>query len=282
MERDEIRRALGEMLGWQLSIYNLSFVYIGMLFAKSVTLRTFLLISISFFSARSAALLMNRYIGREIDLKNKKKSEMASLKIPKNALLAGFFAFSIIFVSSTYLLNKLAFTLSPVVLLLFIIDPRLKKHSSHRHFMIGTIESLDVIAGYVGALGSFPAIPGIYILMFGMIFIGAGFDIMYATIHRDFDKKYGLKTYAVKFGMRKALGISFYFHIVAAISLLAFAFLTRSYMIVGGAVIGAALLVTQHVGIGIDGNIDMFKRIMEYNTLLAVVLLLSVLITRFA
>ncbi len=279
----EVRRVLASLFVPWMIIYNISFVYIGMLLAPGAGLRAFVLITVAFMSARLAALIMNRYLGRELDLKNRKKLESdASLAVPKNVMLASFAILAAVFIFSAYMLNTLALALSPVVILLFIVDPKLKKHSASRHFSVGTIESIDVLAGYIGVAGAFPYSIGPYILVLGMIFIGSGFDILYSIIHMDFDRKHGLKTYPVRYGARNALRISAALHYLASAMILTFAILTGYVIVIIGAVASVVALMSQHVGIDPDDDIGVSRRINVYNAMLAAILLVSVALAKFA
>jgi 4-hydroxybenzoate polyprenyltransferase len=279
----EVRRVLASLFVPWMIIYNISFVYIGMLLAPGAGLRAFVLITVAFMSARLAALIMNRYLGRELDLKNRKKLESdASLAVPKNVMLASFAILAAVFIFSAYMLNTLALALSPVVILLFIVDPKLKKHSASRHFSVGAIESIDVLAGYIGVAGAFPYSIGPYILVLGMIFIGSGFDILYSIIHMDFDRKHGLKTYPVRYGARNALRISAALHYLASAMILTFAILTGYVIVIIGAVASVVALMSQHVGIDPDDDIGVSRRINVYNAMLAAILLVSVALAKFA
>ncbi len=261
-----------------LIIYNLSFAYIGMLLATGVSLRVFALITIAFMAARLAALLMNRYAGRELDLKNRKKlANDASLAVPRGALLVGFVALAALFVYTAYLLNTLAALLSPLVLALFIIDPMLKRRTASRHFSVGLMESFSPLAGYIGVKGAFPSAPAIYMLVAGMVLLGAGFDIIYSAMHTAFDRRHGLKTYPAEYGVDRAMGISAMLHAAAALMLIAFALYAGGWIVFAGSLAAAAVLALEHMGIRGANDRMLMKRFELYNPLIAVLLLACVL-----
>lgn len=278
MEGSKVASIIADLFRPELIVYNISFLYIGMLFAPKITIATFIILTLAFMSARLGALTMNRYIGREIDLQNKKKEKSPHLLIPKNGLLAIFIIFSAVFLASCYYLNPLALALSPLVLAFFILDPMLKRHTSNRHFSVGLIESFSAIAGYIGVTGSIPATPALYLLMLAMIFIGSGFDIIYSIVHVEFDKKHRLNTYATKYGVNNALKVSAAFHAIAAVLLLAFAFFSGYYIIFLGAAVAAVILAMEHMNIKKRDDRDLMKRVMLYNPVLASILLLCTII----
>jgi 4-hydroxybenzoate polyprenyltransferase len=263
---------------WMI-VYNITFVYIGMLLSQQTTLYAFFFITLAFMSARLAALLLNRYIGREVDLKNRKKrATEASLIVPKKMLLVSAVILSAVFVMSTYMLNTLAFALSPIVLLLFVADPMLKKHTSSRHFSVGLIESLNVLAGYIGVVGAFPVTITLYLLVAAIIFIGAGSDIIYSVTHVDFDRKEGLKTYPVKYGVSGALDISAIFHAIAACLAVTFAVASGLYPVLIGAVVASCSLALLHLDLEKADDKELARRFKLYNAGFAAILFISVVL----
>ena len=282
MEKVKINALIGSLFNPWFFLYNISFVYIGMLLANGLTLTIFILITIAFFSARTAAFIMNKYVGREIDLKNKKKLKQdASLSVPKKVLLSIFIIATVVFMACAYELNTLALLLAPLVLLLFIVDPMLKRHTPSRHFSIGLVESFSALAGYIGVTGAFPIALPLYFLMVGMIFIGSGFDIIYSVVYVDFDRKHGLRTYPVRYGVDGALKISAVLHAAASACLIMFASLVGSYVILIGALASIVTLSMEHIGINKNDDNDLMRRFKYYNSLLAMLLLASVVIFRF-
>ncbi len=280
MEENKIKRLLIELLAPQFMLFNLCFVYIGMLFAPSLTPLTILIITVAFISARSAGVLMNRYIGREQDLGNPKKaSRRVSLGIAKGTVLAFFVAAAAIFVACAYLLNSLSLYLTPIVLVLFVIDPVSKSYTNKRHVWLGAIESIDVMAGYIGAVGMFPTNLALYVLMMAILLVGIGLDSMISIVHAEFEKKQGMKTLASTMGVPKALEISLYSHIAAAALIVVFALLSGGIPILIGAILACAVLLLQHRGIRPYDDTDVVRRVALYNTLTSFILLISVAVS---
>lgn len=280
MEENKIKRLLIELLAPQFMIFNLCFVYIGMLFAPSLTPAVIALITIAFVSARSAGVIMNRYVGREQDMANPKKAgRRVSLKMQKRSVIALFAIFSSTFIVCAYLLNTLSLLLAPLVLALFVVDPVSKSYTNKRHFWLGTIESIDVMAGYIGATGAFPPIPAIYVLMIGIILVGVGLDSMISIVHADFDREHKLKSFASTLGVRKALDISLYSHIAAAALIMVFAIMAGGPVVLAGAVISSAVLLVQHINVNTTDDLSVVRRVALFNTLASFTLLVSVAIS---
>lgn len=75
-----------------------------------------------------------------------------------------------------------------------------------------------------------------------------GFDVIYACQDYEFDRKEGLKSIPVRFGIAKALWIARGFHIVTAIGFLLLLFVTQlSWWYIIGTVIASGLLIYEHM-----------------------------------
>lgn len=284
METGGALRIVKELFVPEMTIFNISFLYIGVFFANYVTLGKFVLITIAFISARASGLLMNRYIGREYDLKNEKKiKRMASLVVSRNNILVMFFVFAIIFIITTYFLNFLSFALSFLVLALFVIDPILKRYTRERHFSIGLIESFSLMGGYIGARGAIPNAFGIYVLMLGIIFIGSGFDMIVSIIHTKFDRTHRLQTYSSNYGITNTLKWSLAYHLMASFLIIIFALTTKSYIILIGSFVAVIVLVYEHIDINYKTihSKNLFSRAVTYNSIIGTILLFTIILSRF-
>lgn len=280
METDKLIRITKELFDLRFLVYNLCFVYIGMFLAQAYSIQIAVLITIAFVAARSAGILMNRYVGREEDLMNRSKVKtMPSLKVPKRTILMLFFACSAIFLLSAFLLNRLALILAPIPLIVFVIDPMTKRHTSKRHYVIGIIQSFDVIGGYIGASGAFPTSIPVYLLAFAILFIGNGLDILISVRKVKFDAKHKLKTIASTKGIHTALNYSIYSHINGSILLVLFAITTGSSIVIAGSIVASLFMLAQHIGIDPKNGADIVARVVKYNTLSALILFFSVFLS---
>ncbi|MDP8012132.1 MAG: 4-hydroxybenzoate octaprenyltransferase [Thermoplasmata archaeon] len=181
------------------TLFDLPFGYAGMLLANVITLKIFLLITISAISARIAGMIINRIEDLPLDKKNPrtKKRELVTGKISLKEAYIIFFISSIIFEISSILLNLLAGLFVPVILLLFYVYPKTKKFYAISHIFLGFSIGIIVLGGYIGAKGMFPTSPETYYLMIFVSFWIAGFDIIYQNQDTDFDKSVGIKSIPV-------------------------------------------------------------------------------------
>ena len=84
------------------------------------------------------------------------------------------------------------------------------------------------------------------------------------------------KTYAVKYGVDKALRISMVSHVIAIAFIILFALSSGSFAILIGSIGASAILLSEHSGIKGANDADFMKRFNIYNPALAVVILASV------
>ncbi len=267
---------LPELIKLEYTLFVLPFTYIGMLFAGIPTILQFLLITVALVCARGAAFSANRYFGWNYDIRNPKKINSPSVRnYHKNELFAVFLLFAIIFMTSAYLLNYLAFALAPLIILLIVLEPHAKKYTEHRHLSMGLIIGLAIPGGYIGMAGRFPLALPIYILLAGYAFFSAGNDIIYTINHRDFDKKEGLKTYPTKYRVKKALNISILYHVAAAALFIIFGVMLNSIFVVLGAELSYIILMTEHRNLDHKDSDSLRISFFNYNIAVSIVLLLA-------
>jgi 4-hydroxybenzoate polyprenyltransferase len=261
------------------TIFVLPFTYIGMLLARQFALPTFILITLALVFARGAAFTANRYSGFGLDAKNPKKKNFPSVSIySKNDLIFIFVAFAVLFELCAYLLNSLAALLAPIVLVIVIIEPIAKRYTSHRHLTMGLVIGLGILGGYVGASGAIPTTLPPYILLFGYAVFSGGSDVVHTLMHVDFDRKNGLKTYPVKYGVEKAKQISKYLHYWASALFIEFGALLGSTAIVAAGALTLAIFFFEHRNLSEKSDRSIATTFFYYNALVSIVMLLSVII----
>jgi len=167
--------------------------------------------------ARNAAMAFNRFIDREIDIKNPRTSirEIPAGIIKAKSALIFVIINSILFIVTTYFINQLTFHLSPVALLVILGYSITKKFTALCHLILGLGLSLAPIGAYLAVTGEFALLPILY--SFVVLLWVSGFDIIYALQDLDFDKEEELKSFPVFFGHKGALQVSSILHILSAL-----------------------------------------------------------------
>lgn len=205
------------------TLFDLPFGYAGMILANVITLKIFILITISAIAARIAGMVINRIEDLPLDKINPRtlKRELVTGKISLKEAYAIFIISSIIFELASIMLNTLAGIFAPVILLLFYIYPKTKKIPAISHIFLGFSIGIIVLGGYIGASGSFPSSPYTYYLMAFVSLWVAGFDVIYQNQDREFDENVGIKSIPVLLKGRITLPTAI-FYILSSIFLFLF------------------------------------------------------------
>jgi 4-hydroxybenzoate polyprenyltransferase len=209
------------MVKFSHTIFAMPFAFIGYFLAlhqsnSDFEWKLFVFVILCMVFARNAAMAFNRFIDREIDIKNPRtaiREIPAGIIRAKSALLFVIIN-SILFIATTYFINTLTFKLSPIALLVVLGYSLTKKFTSLCHLVLGLGLSLAPIGAYLAVTGEFALLPVLY--SFVVLFWVSGFDIIYALQDLDFDKEQELKSFPVFFGKKGALNASILLHILSA------------------------------------------------------------------
>ncbi len=215
---NKIRLTL-EMIKFEHTIFVLPFTFIGAFLAKGgiPSLEKIFLIFLAMTSARTAAMSFNRLIDREIDSKNPRTKDRA---LPQEKLSLKWvyaiigISFTLFFVA-TYNLNHLVFCLSPCALGVVLAYSYIKRFTWTTHLFLGLAMSLGPLGGWLAIKPKISATA--LFLTLGVMFWGAGFDIIYACLDYNFDIQEDLHSIPVRFGIKNALFISTLFHIITVV-----------------------------------------------------------------
>ena len=234
------------------TIFALPFAIIGFFLAvqyanHELSWKVFAMVLLCMVFARNAAMGFNRFIDRDIDEKNPRTAirEIPAGKIkPKSAL---FFVIlnSVLFILTTWFINKLVFFLSPVALLVVLGYSFTKRFTFLCHFILGLGLSLAPIGAYLSVTAKFDIVPLLF--SFIVLFWTSGFDIIYALQDDDFDKEQQLFSIPAWLGKKRSLIVSAVIHLIVAF-LIVFAGLTAEFDFLYwvGASAFIMLLVYQH------------------------------------
>ncbi|MCB0665917.1 MAG: putative 4-hydroxybenzoate polyprenyltransferase [Saprospiraceae bacterium] len=202
--------------------------------------------------ARSAAMAFNRYVDRHIDGTNPRTARREiprGVIHPRQALLFVIIN-SLLFVITTFWINRLCFYLSPVALLIILGYSYTKRFTFLCHLVLGLGLSLAPIGAYLAVTGQFALLPVLYSI--SVLCWVSGFDIIYALQDENFDKEKALFSIPSRFGARKSLLISNVLHILCALLIIVAAIISKRqidnlyFLHWAGAVIFIALLAYQH------------------------------------
>lgn len=233
------------------TVFALPFALIGFFLASSqfgFDWGNLVLVLMCMVFARSAAMAFNRYIDRDIDLKNPRTAEVREIPkgviSPKAALLFVIFT-SVNFIITTYFINTLCFYLSPIALIVVLGYSYTKRFTSLCHLVLGLGLALAPLGAYLAVSGEFALTPILFSI--AILFWVSGFDIIYALQDDNFDKENKLNSIPVFLGRKKALNLSKFFHLITFLSLAYAGVLLEINLLYWiGFTLFSALLIYQH------------------------------------
>ncbi len=234
------------LIGYFLAIYSNDFEF---------SIKTLLLVVMCMVFARNAAMSFNRVTDRFIDKRNPRTAsrEIPSGKIhPRNAFLFSMVN-SILFIATTFFINRLVFFLSPVALLVILGYSFTKRFTVLCHFVLGLGLSLAPIGAYLAVTGKWALLPVLYSLI--VLLWVAGFDIIYSLQDEEFDKDEALRSIPAVLGAKKARVVSFILHLGVTLLVLKTVLVQQTGLLLWiGAIIFIGLLIFQHIALRQSNN----------------------------
>ncbi len=205
------------------TIFAMPFAFIGFFLAtQSYNFEwiTLVYVVLCMIFARSAAMAFNRYIDRDIDTANPRTAQVREIpngSIKANSALIFVIINSLLFIGTTYFINTLCLSLSPIALIVILGYSYTKRFTALCHLVLGLGLALAPIGAYLAVSGTFAIIP----LLFSaaVLFWVSGFDIMYALQDEAFDKSQNLHSIPVLIGKENALNLSNFLHFFTFIAL---------------------------------------------------------------
>jgi 4-hydroxybenzoate polyprenyltransferase len=234
------------------TIFAMPFALIGFSLAvfqsdDPFSIRLLLLIILCMVFARNTAMGFNRLADRKFDALNPRTSsrEIPAGIIDYRAATAFVAINAVLFIITTFFINRLTLFLSPVALLIIMGYSLTKRFTSLCHFILGLGLSLAPIGAYISVTGSFSILPLIYSLI--VLTWVSGFDIIYALQDDEFDRSNKLLSLPAVAGRKKALAISTLVHFISfALVVIAGIKGDGNILFWAGAVIFTSLLFYQH------------------------------------
>jgi 4-hydroxybenzoate polyprenyltransferase len=200
-------RRLVSLVKLEHTVFALPYAYAGAVLAenKIPSLQRLLWITVAMVGARSLAMSLNRLIDAGIDARNPRT---ARRELPAGLLtpvqVAGFAAASLaVFLIAVWQLPSITHVLWPIPVAGFVIYPYLKRFTWLCHPFLGAVDGLAPVGGWVAVTGTVDWQP---FLLGGAValWIG-GFDIIYATMDLEVDRRQGLHSIPRRFGVGTAL-----------------------------------------------------------------------------
>jgi 4-hydroxybenzoate polyprenyltransferase len=222
-------RSYGSLIRFSHTVFALPFALASVALAwpsHPVTLRGFFWILIAMVGARSAAMAFNRLVDRKFDALNPRTQQwelpQGSVQVREAVILT--VTSSVVFVYAAYQLNFVCFVLSPVALTIVFFYSLTKRFTWASHLFLGLALSLAPMGAWLAVSGSPIDLPELVTPSFlglAVLFWLAGFDVIYSLQDHAFDRKEGLHSIPVRFGVAGALRFSGFLHICTVVFLAA-------------------------------------------------------------
>lgn len=213
-----------EMIKFEHTIFALPFALTSALIAANglPELRVLLWILVAMVGARSAAMAFNRIADLEYDRLNPRTSGRALPAGILSVVEVWVFTFVAIgvFVLAAWMLNPLAFMLSPVALVVVLGYSYTKRFTALSHLVLGLALGIAPTGAWIAVTGRLDLAP--MILSAAVMLWTAGFDIIYALQDIEFDTKIGLYSIPRALGPGRALLVSRLLHAGSVLLLVGF------------------------------------------------------------
>jgi 4-hydroxybenzoate polyprenyltransferase len=235
------------------SIFAMPFAFIGFFLGITTTnhpFNWFLLVAVvlCMVFARNAAMAFNRYLDRDIDAKNPRTvtRDIPAGKISAKEALTFVIINCILFISTTFFINKLCFYLSPIAIFVVLFYSYTKRFTALCHVVLGLGLGLAPIGAYIAVTGTFHIVPVLY--AFSVLFWVSGFDIIYSLQDEEFDRSEKLHSIPSAIGRKNALRLSSFLHVLsAACVILPIYFMNFGWPYYVGIIFFCCMLTYQHL-----------------------------------
>jgi 4-hydroxybenzoate polyprenyltransferase len=231
------------------TVFALPFSYIGAIlaFGGIPTGREFFWITLAMVGARSAAMALNNCIDLKYDKLQPRfanRPMVTGAVKPWEAILLTLASLGL-FVWAAANLHPLCLQLAPLAILPLVIYPYMKRFSWTCHLVLGLALSIAPIGSWVAIRGDI-TMPIILLGLAVGVWI-AGFDAIYGCQDVAFDKKHGLHSMPVRFGIPRTLAICKAMHVISIMGFYLVGQLMNMHGIYyAGVILAALVLIYQH------------------------------------
>lgn len=177
------------------------------------------LILLAMVLARTAAMAFNRMADWEIDKENPRTAARHTLVSKRVGWSLVVFP-SAAFIVVCWFINPLCFVLSPGALAIVYFYSLTKRFTSFTQVFLGLALGIAPIGAWLAVKGRF-ALPPL-ILGCGVLFWLIGFDLIYAIQDYEFDRRKGLGSMVVKYGIAASLRLAQVMHVILLCCLFVF------------------------------------------------------------
>ncbi len=208
----------GHLVRFSHTVFALPFAVMGAVLAAGGApgLWSSVWILLAMVSARTAAMAMNRLADAGLDAENPRTAgrEIPAGRVRRGEVRVLLLASAAVFVLSCALLNPLVLALSPLALAVLLSYPFAKRFTPLCHVWLGIGLGLSPVGAWVAVRGEFgPGSGAVLLLGAAVVLWVAGFDVIYALLDVEFDRRKGLFSLPAALGPGPALVVSALVHL---------------------------------------------------------------------
>ena len=211
------------------TLFSLPLFFAGALLSQpwlgwaSVAWGRLFLIVLAGTGARTTALALNRILDARIDARNPRTAgrELPTGKLSKQSAWSIAAAGLFFYLLAAAALGPLCLELSPLPIAVFCFYPLMKRFTWACHFGVGLGLALAPVGGAFGYHPAWPLNPAVWWLGAFTFCWVSGFDVLYALLDEDFDRKEGIYSVPSRFSASTALDLGLMLHGAALLCLAA-------------------------------------------------------------
>ena len=210
-------RRFVSLVKFEHTVFALPFAFVGAILSVGEVPSAAKLgwVTLAMVGARSLAMALNRLIDAEIDARNPRTAarELPSGLLSRAQVIAFCIAALAVFLVAVWQLDPIVHVLWPVPVALFVLYPYTKRFTWLCHLVLGVSTGLAPIGAWLAVSGD--ADIAAFMLWAAVALWIGGFDIIYATTDVEFDRREGLYSLPVRFGIGPALMVTRVCHLLA-------------------------------------------------------------------
>lgn len=230
-------------------------------------------------TARSAAMGFNRLADAAYDARNPRTAmrEIPSGKMSRGEAIAFVAVSTLLFLVAAWMVSPLCGMLAPVAIGIIFWYSLAKRFTNYAQIFLGLSMAVAPVGGWIAMGGPLNAAPFLLGLAIGTWV--AGFDILYACQDLDVDRREGLRSIPVRFGIEGSLLFSRLLHVVTILSLVGVGVVCDLNLVYMAGVAGVALLLIYEQSLVKADDLSQVKRAFDLNGWVGMLYLAATLVS---
>lgn len=217
------------------------------------------------FTARSAAMGFNRLADAAHDARNPRTAmrEIPAGRMSRGEGTAFVVLTSMGFLAAAGMVSPLCFALAPVALTIVFWYSLAKRFTHYAQLFLGLAMAVAPVGGWIAMGGALSPEPFLLGLAIGT-WVG-GFDVLYACQDYDVDRREGMRSIPVRFGIPGSLRISRLMHVITIAALVGVGVTAQLTVVYFAGVAGVAALLVYEQSLVSADDLSQVKRAFDLN-----------------